>query len=199
MSRVYAIEEPLPKSKEKLRELARGLTPDARTGDYAQAVMDLGATVCTPRNPDCEKCPWYAGCEARARSIAETLPRKLSKKVKPTRYGAVYIAELPGGDLLMERRPEKGLLGGMLGWPGGVWSEDRQTGSPPFAAEWTPLATPVHHVFTHFRLELSVYIAHLKQRGDILENLETRVRSDVRKMPTVMRKAWDVAATRLNG
>ena len=199
ISRVYAVEEPLPKSKEHLRSLARGLTPVARTGDYAQAIMDLGATICTPRNPDCERCPWRDACKSNALGIAETLPRKLPNKAKPTRLGGVYIAVMPNGDVVMERRPEKGLLGGMLGWPGGEWSEGTANPTPPFDAGWTEVPGSVHHVFTHFRLELSVYVARGKLRGEILENFEARDRSDVRKMPTVMRKAWDLAAPYLSG
>lgn len=120
LARRYAVLTPLPDAKPVLMVLASALTPDERPGDYAQAVMDLGATICTPRNPACAMCPWRMGCMAADQGIAADLPAKRAKPVKPTRQGVVWIAR-QGEGWLVERRPAKGLLGGMLGFPGDDW------------------------------------------------------------------------------
>ena len=121
MARLYLVETPLPAAKAELTRLAAALTPQQRPGDYAQAVMDLGATICTPRNPACGICPWRAPCPARAEGMQADLPRKAAKAAKPVRQGTVWIARRADGALLLETRPERGLLGGMLGWPGDDW------------------------------------------------------------------------------
>ena len=160
ISRIYAVIEPLPLSKEHLRELAKELTPERRSGDYAQAVMDLGATICTPKNPNCNACPWHQGCKAAAQGIAATLPNKLPKPAKPTRFGHVYIIGNEDGRVMMERRPAKGLLGGMLGWPGDTWTEDRKKSDPPLKMQLHRISQPVIHIFTHFKLELTVHVTN---------------------------------------
>ncbi|MEW2914413.1 A/G-specific adenine glycosylase, partial [Leisingera sp. JC11] len=121
MARIHNIHDPLPGVKPVLKDRAAELTPALRPGDYAQAVMDLGATICTPRNPACGICPWRGPCAARVAGTAAELPKKTPKKPKPTRQGIVYLAESADGTWLLERRPDKGLLGGMLGWPGSDW------------------------------------------------------------------------------
>ncbi|MEL6522068.1 MAG: A/G-specific adenine glycosylase, partial [Pseudomonadota bacterium] len=118
MARYYSVETSLPAAKPELTRLAEQLTPNARPGDYAQAVMDLGATICTPRSPACGICPWMDGCSARRAGNAAQLPRKAPKVAKPIRFGTAYLARRGDGAWLLERRPSKGLLGGMLGWPG---------------------------------------------------------------------------------
>ncbi|MEM7241445.1 MAG: A/G-specific adenine glycosylase [Pseudomonadota bacterium] len=193
MSRVYAVLEPLPKSKEHLRGLAKALTPAERPGDYAQAVMDLGATICTPRSPNCTACPWSKRCKAYEMGIAADLPKKLPKRAKPTRYGHAFILRNANARVVMERRPEKGLLGGMLGWPGDTWAEVQKPSDPPIASAWTTATNPVIHIFTHFRLELSVHVAKADKDMPLLENFEWHDISDVRGMPTVMQKAWKAA------
>ena len=112
MARLYRETDPLPDVKGKLRDRADALTPDARPGDYAQAVMDLGATVCIPRRPKCMLCPWTAHC--RGRDIAESLPARRPKSEKPTRHGTIFWIERPDGSVLVRRRPQRGLLGGMM-------------------------------------------------------------------------------------
>ena len=193
MSRVYAVLEPLPNSKEQLRSLARALTPKDRPGDYAQAVMDLGATICTPRNPNCTACPWEKNCKANLENIAHELPKKLPKRAKPTRYGHAFIMRDDTARVIMERRADKGLLGGMLGWPGNDWGEAQQSAKPPMALNWATAATTVIHVFTHFRLELTVHVASVGDDAPLLENFAWHDISDVKGMPTVMQKAWKVA------
>ncbi len=193
MSRLFAVLEPLPDSKEVLRGHAASLTPLSRAGDYAQAVMDLGATVCTPRSPTCGLCPWRAPCLARAQGVAETLPRKVPKKPKPTRLGIAYIARRADGSWLMERRPDKGLLGGMLGWPGAAWGEER-IAAPPLEANWQALTEEARHTFTHFHLRLDVHIAHLPENTQV-DGLEFIPKHAFKQsaLPTVMRKAFDLA------
>ena len=157
MSRLFQIETPMPDAKPEIRAAARTLTPTDRPGDYAQAVMDLGATVCAPRNPACGVCPWMAACAARKAGVAAELPRKRPKPEKPTRRGVAFLALDPEGRVLLRRRLDKGLLGGMLGLPGGDWREGvRIDRSPPFEADWRDLDVEVRHTFTHFHLILRV-------------------------------------------
>ncbi len=191
MARLHAVEEPLPGSKRRLAALAADLTPAERPGDHAQAVMDLGATICTPRRPACGICPWMPECAARARGIAADLPRKAPKAAKPVRRGVAYLARRPDGAWLLETRPPRGLLGGMLGWPGSDWAEAVPDHAPPVAAEWRELGE-VRHTFTHFHLILTLRgaeTAAAPERGGFLGREAFRP-SD---LPTLMRKAYDLA------
>lgn len=173
MARLFAVDDPLPAAKPVLRDHAASLAPRSekhRSGDYAQALMDLGATVCTVRNPRCGRCPWSDACAARAAGIAADLPRRAPKKEKPTRRGVAFWAVAPDGAILLRRRPEKGLLGGMVEVPSTEW---RETGwshaaarrAAPMAADWTPLPGQVRHSFTHFHLELEVLAARVDAHG----------------------------------
>ena len=198
MARVHDIHTPLPAAKPELMARARALTPDARPGDYAQAVMDLGATICTPRAPACGICPWRDPCAARAAGTAADLPRKTPKKAKPLRHGTLYVARLPGGWLL-ETRPDTGLLGGMLGWPGSEWADaagPRPAGTPPVAADWRRLPGSVRHTFTHFHLDLEVMVASVADTDAIPTRYRHIADADFRPsdLPTVMRKAFDLAS-----
>ncbi len=188
MARMFRVTTPLPAAKPELTALAASLTPAQRPGDYAQAVMDLGATICTPRAPACGLCPWQAACKARAEGIEATLPRKLPRPVKPLRQGRVWLGHRDGA-LLVERRPDKGLLGGMLGFPGDGW--DGEAGSAPAAADWQEVGV-VRHTFTHFHLDLSVLVARVDTaptRGHWVQAKDFRPAD----LPTVMRKAHDLA------
>jgi A/G-specific adenine glycosylase len=192
MARLYDIHTPLPAAKPILKDKASALTPQHRPGDYAQAVMDLGATICTPKSPTCGICPVTDPCFARRVGTASELPKKSPKKPKPTRYGIVYLAQRSDGALLLERRPDKGLLGGMLGWPGSDWN-DAPIDTPPCVADWAILPAEVRHTFTHFHLILQVKTAvvppnHPVESGDFLPKHSFRP-SD---LPTVMRKAYDL-------
>ena len=191
MARVFAIETPMPLAKPQLVAAAASLTPAERPGDYAQAVMDLGATICTPRSPACGICPWMSGCQARAQGIAAELPRKLAKAAKPTRQGQVWVGRRPDGAILLERRQGKGLLGGTLSFPGAGW--DGTTAEAPAAANWAKAGT-VRHTFTHFHLDLTVLCAELAPdcapfRGEFHG---TNAFSP-QDLPTLMRKAHDAA------
>jgi A/G-specific adenine glycosylase len=192
MARVYRVEEPLPASKEDLRGLADGLTPAERCGDYAQAVMDLGATICTPRSPACGICPWAGGCAARLAGDAAEFPRKMAKIAKPVRVGVAFVAVRDDGAVLLERRADKGLLGGMLGWPGSVWADELRQVEPPLQVEWVEIGE-VRHTFTHFHLRLLVRVAcRVEGEPAVGRFLQQFDPSD---LPTVMRKVWDLART----
>ena len=191
MSRLCRIETPLPGAKAEIGAQAARLTPRRRAGDFAQALMDLGATVCRPRGPDCDACPWRDDCLARDAGIQETLPRKAPKPARPTRHGVVFWATRDDGSVLLRRRPERGLLGGMMEFPSTEWRETRwrdrgAIGSAPFAADWRKLPGTVHHGFTHFRLELEIVTA---EANDQVEGLWwPRDRLAEQALPTVMKK-----------
>lgn len=193
MARIHNDDTPLPAAKPVFHAYADALTPQTRPGDYAQAVMDLGATICTPRKPACGICPWRTPCKARLDAAPETLPRKTPKKPKPVRHGIAYVVRRPDGAWLLETRPEKGLLGGMLGWPGTEWS-DAPTPAPPLQADWQDLPGDVRHTFTHFHLILSVKTAHVPvetppDRGTFVPEHAFRPAD----LPTVMRKVFNLA------
>ena len=197
MARLHGVQTPLPAAKPDLVRLAASLTPMLRAGDYAQAVMDLGATVCTPRNPACGICPWTGACAARAAGVQAELPRKTAKPAKPVREGRLWIARRADGALLLETRPERGLLGGMLGWPGSGW--DGGGGPAPLDADWRDAAGEVRHTFTHFHLRLDIAVAEVGANATPLRGLflpRTAFRPS--DLPTVMRKAWDVASGALD-
>ncbi len=161
MARLFAHAEPLPEAKPALRRLAATLTPASRAGDYAQAVMDLGATLCTPRKPKCILCPWREPCRARAEGIAEALPARRARSPKPLRRGVAFWAVRADGAVLLRKRPEKGLLGGMMEVPSTLWREAEWTemearAAAPVKARWRLLPGVVRHTFTHFHLELRV-------------------------------------------
>ncbi len=189
MARLHAVEEPLPKAKPALYTLAASETPPVRPGDYAQAVMDLGATICTPRNPSCDVCPVNSLCAAHKTGIAATLPRKVPKKAKPTRHGICYLAQREDGAVLLTTRPDKGLLGGMAELPGGDWVEGEPPAAPPLAADWRDKGE-VQHTFTHFHLILRVFHAELPlDTGVERGRWVPAALLDDAALPTVMRKA----------
>jgi len=195
MARLFAVDAPLPASKPTLYAHAADLTPQKRPGDYAQAVMDLGATLCTPKNPTCLLCPLKQLCKAEAQGRAAQLPRKTPKPEKPQRFGHAYVAIRPDGAILLETRPETGLLGGMMGFPGTDWREDPPEPQPPIKTKWQATPRPVTHVFTHFKLTLTVHVAHVDlsavtTRGDFV----SQDKFSSKALPTVMRKVYDLAA-----
>ena len=199
MSRLFSVETPLPAAKPTLTAHAQALTPGTRPGDYAQAVMDLGATICTPRNPACGICVWRDPCQARADGRTAEFPKKTPKVAKPIRLGVAYIARRDDGAFLLETRPDKGLLGGMLGWPGTEWGDAPPEVDPPIEALWHDLGAEVRHTFTHFHLRLSLKVA--KVAGDATPSKGRFVPRDAFRpsnLPTVMRKAYDLASKTLD-
>ncbi len=197
MARLYDEHTPLPTAKPVLMSYAERHTPTTRPGDYAQAVMDLGATICTPKSPACGICPIRPECAAQKAGTATELPKKLAKKPKPTRHGIAYIARREDGAWLLETRPDKGLLGGMLGWPTTEW-DAAPVDMPPLAAEWLELDAEARHTFTHFHLVLRVQTATVPMtatpdRGTFRPaNLFSPA-----DLPTVMQKAYNLAAATL--
>ncbi|WP_028054067.1 A/G-specific adenine glycosylase [Sinorhizobium medicae] len=162
ISRLHAVETPLPAAKPEMRALVHTLTPLGRPGDFAQAMMDLGATICTPKRPACSLCPFRADCRALKIADPETFPRKAPRKEKPLRLGAAFVAIDDCEAVYLRKRPETGLLGGMTEIPGTEWTSrrdgDTSVDAHPFPAPWEPCGT-VSHVFTHFELRLSVFRA----------------------------------------
>lgn len=163
ISRVFLVEEPLPRAKGTIRALTEALVPTDRPGDFAQALMDLGATICTPRKPACVICPWMGSCEGRTAGVAESLPRKEAKRTGDLRRGAAFVAMRADGAILMRTRPPEGLLGGMAEPPTSDWRPDYDVAQAmldaPLDARWKRLFGVVRHVFTHFPLELTVFVA----------------------------------------
>ena len=161
MSRLFAIEDELPGARPLIREKVLALLPQGRPGDFAQALMDLGATICTPRNPACGLCPWRESCRARIAGTQESFPRKAPKKAGVTRYGAAFVLAREDGAILLRTRPARGLLGGMAEVPTSEWRADYELDGAaqdaPLPLRWTQVAEPVRHVFTHFPLELTVF------------------------------------------
>lgn len=210
VSRLFAVEEPLPRAKPLIRQLAKTLLREtrasnapsragderSRAGDSAQALMDMGSSICTPKKPACALCPLTDGCAARSRGDQETFPRKAPKKSGELRRGAAFVVRR-GAELLLRTRPEKGLLGGMTEVPGSQWlvAQDdeaalKQAPALKGVARWHRKAGLVSHVFTHFPLQLVVYTANAP--------LRTRAPSGMRwvsiaalkdeALPNVMRK-----------
>ena len=187
MARLNAMDVPLPAAKPALKALAAGLVTDDRPGDWAQALMDLGATICRPATPLCEDCPLAFACGARAGNKAEVYPLKSEKPKRPVRHGAVYLATSKGRVGLV-RRPPKGLLGGMLALPTTDWTASPLNPSEVLAAapgsgDWTACGT-IEHTFTHFHLVLQVWTAEAPAAA-----AEWRPVSDLSSLPSVFLKA----------
>jgi A/G-specific adenine glycosylase len=192
IARLYAVTTPLPDAKAELRQLAAALVPKDRPGDFAQAAMDLGATICTPQKPKCVLCPWRAKCRARIEGIAEELPARQAKRAKPLRRGVAFWAVRGDGAVLLRRRPAKGLLGGMMEVPSSEWVSgalDREAAekAAPVNARWSALPGIVRHSFTHFDLELMVLTG--KTRASKAEGVWVQPGAlDTQALPTVMKK-----------
>ncbi|MEZ5763462.1 MAG: A/G-specific adenine glycosylase [Xanthobacteraceae bacterium] len=196
VSRLFAVEDELPKAKPQIQALAQTLLPPGRPSDAAQALMDLGATICTPKKPACALCPLDDGCAARARGDQETFPRKGAKKTGALRRGAAFVVTR-GGEVLVRTRPEKGLLGGMTEVPTSDWiaghdDEAALAQAPQLAgvSRWHRKAGLVTHVFTHFPLELVVYTAQVPSRARAPNGMRWVAVAglDGEALPNVMRK-----------
>jgi A/G-specific adenine glycosylase len=190
LSRLACIEVPLPGSKPLIRKMAQALMPESRAGDFVQALMDLGATICTPKSPACALCPWETECSGKAAGIAATLPRKRPKQKIPTRRGHAYFAVSSQNMVLLRRRPDKGLLAGMTEIPGSDWAEDLPAPLPPLKAKWQKRPGIVAHTFTHFHLEVTVWVAYgvEKQTPDDSYRWVEKAAVTDEALPTLMRK-----------
>jgi len=189
VARLYAVREPLPAAKARLRALAATLVPNRRAGDFAQALMDLGATICTSRRPRCVLCPWRSCCAAAASGRVEDLPARVAKRQRPLRHGVAFWLTRADGAVLLRRRPEKGLLGGMTEipstpWRAAPWSFAEALGAAPAAAAWSPLPGTLRHGFTHFQLELAV-VTGVGTADGIWSSVE---RLSDHALPTLMKK-----------
>ena len=198
IARLFDVQQPLPEARPELRRLAGAIASASRPGDWAQATMDLGATICRPRQPLCGVCPVAAFCEGRASGAPEQLPRKAAKTERPRRYGVAYVA-LKGESVALVRRPAKGLLGGMLALPTSAWrstpfSLTEAMAEAPARADWRSVGE-VEHVFTHFALTLKVLRAEVR---DVALDVDwaAQLRAGER-LPTVFRKALEAGLGRL--
>ncbi len=192
IARLYAVATPMPKAKAELHALGMAMVPK-RAGDFVQALMDLGAALCTPKRPACLSCPWADECLACRRGIQESLPVKAPKPPRPLKRGAAFVARDPTGAVLLVKRPDKGLLAAMLEPPLGPWTEDfpppgGALKQAPFAAPWRKRSGLVRHGFTHFELEVEVYFADVARRPKNAGQWIAAERLGEVALPTVMRK-----------
>jgi A/G-specific adenine glycosylase len=202
-ARLFAIEAPLPGARPALQAAAAvlGTDPDAmaRPSDFAQALFDLGATLCTPANPACALCPWRDPCAGRRAGVAAELPRRAAKKLRPLRYGAHFWLADAAGNVLLRQRPPHGLLGGMTELPGTAWrdvpwAEEEALREAPMPADWRA-AGEVRHGFTHFELHLAVFVAWVERiSGEGF--LRPVAGLEAEALPSVMRKCVRVAVLR---
>jgi A/G-specific adenine glycosylase len=192
IARLYAVETPMPKAKIALHALGMALVPQ-RAGDFAQALMDLGSAICTPKRPACPNCPWTEDCLARKRGIQENLPVKAPKAARPLKRGAAFVARDRAGAVLLIKRPDKGLLASMLEPPLGPWTDAFPSNASalkqaPFPAGWKKRPGQVRHGFTHFELEIEVYRADIAKRPKIPGQWIASEKLHGVALPTVMRK-----------
>lgn len=194
VTRLFAVDQELPSAKPRIKDLAASLLPSTRAGDFAQALMDLGATICTPKRPACVLCPWSQTCVARVRGEQMLYPRKTPKREGRLRRGAAFVALRADGAVLLRTRPDKGLLAKMTEVPGSAWTHDFDAAAAedaaPLAAKWRRLPGVVRHVFTHFPLELTVFVAQLPRATKAPKGARWVKREDAGEeaLPNVMRK-----------
>lgn len=193
MARLYAIETPLPDAKPEIREKTLALVPERRAGDFAQALMDLGATICTPKRLNCMICPWTEDCAGRRTGIAGELPRKKAKAERPRRMGVAFWVERADGAVLLRERPDKGLLGGMMEIPSTEWAASvaKAESQAPLKADWIKTGKRIEHTFTHFHLELDIWSARLPAGAAVADPSARWVQKnelDSEALPSVMRK-----------
>jgi A/G-specific adenine glycosylase len=197
VARLCAIDTPLPAAQAAIKARASGMVPVERPGDFAQAMMDLGATVCSPRSPSCGICPLHAVCLGYASGIAGSLPRKAPRPPRPTRRGAAFFVRRQDGAVLVRTRPSKGLLGGMVELPGTDWKTDFDADlavqQAPVAAPYRKLDQEVAHVFTHFALRLEIYAAEVTNERRAPNGCRFVAACDLDKeaFPGVMRKVLE--------
>lgn len=193
IARLFAVETPLPAARPELWRLAASLTPDQRPGDHAQAMMDLGATICTPRAPACADCPLARFCAARAGGLAAALPRRAPRAAKPVRQGRLWVARRADGALLVEDRPPRGLLGGMAGLPGDGW-DGKGADEAPLDLDWVQ-AGGLRHTFTHFHLDAIVLAASAPPGANPRRGAFRQIAAA--DLPSLMQKALALAAPHL--
>ncbi|MDD2325961.1 MAG: A/G-specific adenine glycosylase [Alphaproteobacteria bacterium] len=198
MARLHRVAESLPAGKKKLKQLAATHLPESRFGDYAQSLMDLGATICTPRNPKCASCPLASVCEARAAGDPELYPRRAPKAAKPVRHTTAFVLKNKDGAVLLRQRPHTGLLAGMMEVPSTPWESKPLDWAAarryaPVDGSWESLPITVRHVFTHFDLTIQVAVltAQGKKESKIEGRFVPRRKWDDEALPSVMRKVLE--------
>jgi len=189
MSRLFAVKQELPAARPELKRLAAQFVSDHRPSDWPQALMDLGARICRPKSPLCLQCPLTFGCAAYREGDPQSYPRKAKKAERPHRLGHVFVLRDGKGRVALERRPEKGLLGGMLGLTGSDWSASPAY-APPFDAKWVEAGT-INHVFTHFSLDLTAHVATAASDDPSLIWMDEA--EALGSLPTVFKKALERA------
>ena len=189
MSRLFAVQAEVPAARPELKRLAAQFVSDHRPSDWPQALMDLGARICRPKSPLCEQCPLSFGCAAFKEGEAQSYPRKAKKAERPHRLGHGFVLRDGKGKVALVRRPDKGLLGGMLGLMGSDWSAAPEY-DPPFAADWVDAGT-INHVFTHFSLDLTAHVATGQSDDPSLIWMDEA--EALASLPTVFRKALERA------
>ncbi len=193
VSRLMKLDVPLPALRSMVREKLHPLVPKGRPGDFVQAMMDLGSQICTPRQPRCEACPWRNLCAALKAGIAADLPKKAAKREKPTRHGVVFWIEDAEGQILIRRRAEEGLLGGMMefpstGWRDEEWGFEEAIKEAPAPAQWLSVPGNIRHTFTHFHLELTVLTGRNEQKRANKEIWSSPNHFSNYALPTLMKK-----------
>ena len=192
-ARFFALTTPLPDVKPELRSSAQAFVHEKRPGDVAQALMDLGATICKPKSPGCSNCPLNKGCQGLAKGIAPDLPARAPKKQRPSRHAVMFWLTRPDGRVLLQKRPDKGLLGGMLGLPSTDWTEDLITeedalSAAPVRLKWQQLPGIVGHTFTHFHLDVMVWAGQTSRKAKSEETWLLPDELDDHAVPTLFRK-----------
>ena len=197
ISRLFEIDTPLPAGKVPIKQHTDRLTPDTRAGDFAQAMMDLGATICTPKRPACALCPLMDGCQARKAGTQDQFPVKAPKALRPMRMGAAFYTRRADGQVLVRTRPPRGLLGGMTEIPGTEWAPGAPPGpdAAPLKLKWQKRSALVEHGFTHFELRLAVYVASATKATKAPAECRwvDEMTLNDEALPTVMRKVVAVA------
>ncbi|MGH6851422.1 MAG: NUDIX domain-containing protein, partial [Methylocella sp.] len=194
LARLFAIETPLPAARSEIKAKAQEMVPIERPGDFAQAVMDLGATICAPKRPACGICPLLKFCRGHASGSPENLPRRVPRRERPLRQGAAFFVRRRDGAVLVRTRPDAGLLGGMTEIPGTDWETNFNAASAaslaPLKASYRKLDREVTHAFTHFALRLDIYVAEVptKRRVPAGYRFVPDCGLDRQAFPSVMRK-----------
>lgn len=193
ISRLFSILTPIRSSKNQIKLHAASIIPKNRFGDYAQALMDLGSKICTPRNPKCIICPIRSKCCAYKQGITNIIPSPAITKSKPIRYGYIFVILTKNNTILLERRPNSGILGGMLAFPSTTWEESKELSLlPPLESNWNILNQVVYHSFSHFHLELKIartFVSNLPN-GYLERSLET---FDPKSLPKLMQKVFNIS------
>jgi A/G-specific adenine glycosylase len=192
ISRLYVMTEPIALSSKEIKSHADSLVPSKRFGDYTQALMDLGSQICTPRNPKCSNCPINKDCKAFASGLSNKIPYPVQKKAKQVRYGYAFVTLTKNNNIILERRPEDGLLGGMLCFPSSEWRNSQELNfDPPFEADWHVLNESITHVFSHFKLQLKIVHSriNLAPSGYLVMPVKNFNRT---ALPSLMRKIFDI-------